>query len=121
LNTFFIAFFPSCLGTFLPLCTTTSLWHIFRVIKIPAVPTTNQPLHTLMKTTVVYSETSVRSFQFARCYNPQWTNFRTPQFEHRINTCLTPSQFCYFFTILFRLNTINLLQLTLALLAWRIW
>jgi hypothetical protein len=65
-----------------------------------------------MKTIVDYSETSVRSFQIARSYIPRRTNFHTPQYEHKMNTCLTLSQFCYFFTVLFRLNTVHLLQLT---------
>lgn len=30
----FIALFPSCFGILLPLCTTPSLWHALRVIKI---------------------------------------------------------------------------------------
>lgn len=80
-------------------------------LKFPAVPTTNQPLHALIKTTVDYSETPVRSFQIARRYIPRRTNFHTPQYEHKMNTCLTPCQFCYFFTVLFRLNTVYLLQL----------
>jgi hypothetical protein len=63
-----------------------------------------------MKTTVEYSETSVRYFQIARRYIPQWTNFHTSQFEHRMNTCLAPSQFCYFITVLFRQNIFHLLQ-----------
>lgn len=53
-----------------------------------------------MKTRVDYSETSVRSFQNARRYIPRRTNFHSPQYEHKVNTCLTPSQFCYFFTVI---------------------
>ena len=72
-------------------------------LKFPVVPKTNQLLHTLMKRIVDYSETSVGFFLIARRYIPRRTNFHIPQYEHKMNTSLTPRQFCYFFTVHFRL------------------